>query len=119
MNIKSVDSLDVIPIDTEIVKTENKAEKSTAWIPPFPLTAHRLFLMALGISAIDPARYTLGFFYKSRLKRECALLVDQPIYRHNVANIRNALYFRRTNADYFVCSATDIILNLYLNNMEN
>lgn len=118
---KSDDSLDENPVDAEAMKKEDKARESAAWkwSPPFPLTAHRLFHMALGVSAIDPARHALGYFYKSRLKHECSLLVVQPVYRHNVAAIWNALYFRRSNPNYFICSAADMILTLYLNNIEN
>ena len=116
---KSADSLDEEHMDAEALKKEDKIAESTARSPSYPLTANRLFLMALSVSTIDPARYALGFYYKARLKHECSLLVTQPVYRHNVAAIWNALYFRRSNPNYFICSAADMILTLYLNDMEN
>ena len=109
--------------DAEIVEEEEdttiKLEKPTLRKLPYPLTAKKLFRMALEISASDPSFRVLGYKYKTRLMHECSLLVNHPICRHNVAAIWNALEFRRYNPNYFICLSADIILNAYLNdNME-
>lgn len=115
---KPAEALDAIPVDAEVEEPEDKAGRSAAWSPRYPLTAHRLFQMALGISAIDSARHALGFFYKSRLKHECELLVEQPIFRHNRSALWKSLYLRRSNPEYFICHAAGMILTIYLNDME-
>lgn len=109
--------------EAEIVEEEEdttiKLEKPTSRKLPYPLTAKKLYRMALEISASDPSFWVLGYNYKSRLMHECSLLVNHPICRHNVAAIWNALEFRRYNSNYFICLSADIILNAYLNdNME-
>ena len=87
------------------------------WMPcrPPSLSAETLFDLALTVEAPDPARQMLGFFYETQLKRECKLLIPHPIPIYYRQGIWKALMIRRSNPDFFMCSAIDIVLTFLCN----
>lgn len=114
----------------EVIEEESHAAVKAAgypgplppiWRPflPYPLTAQILFDLALTVVTVDPARLTLGFYYKAQLKRECELLIPHPIPSFFSEGIRTAREFRRNNPAFFVCNAIDIVLTAYLNEIFN
>lgn len=76
----------------------------------FQLTEKTLFRLALSLSAFDPSRMMLGFFYESKLRRECAVTLNGPICTNDFIGIWKAICRRRRNPEYFQCTAIDIVL---------
>lgn len=76
----------------------------------FQLTEKTLFRLALSLSAFDPSRVMLGFFYESKLRRECAVTLNGPISFTDFAGIWKAICRRRLAPEYFQCTAIDIVL---------
>ena len=105
-------------LDSE--ETKNKAEgavslSSTPTLGPgqrssFQLTEKTLFRLALSLSAFDPSRMMLGFFYESKLRRECAVTLNGPICTNDFIGIWKAICRRRRTPEYFQCTAIDIVL---------
>ena len=118
-------SVETEPMNAEVVEnTTPVAPQATGtsttqvWMPCLPssLSAQTLFNLARTVEAPDPARQALGLGYENRLKRECELLIPQPIPSYYRIGIGNALMFRRNNPGFFVCNAIDVVLTYYLNN---
>jgi hypothetical protein len=76
----------------------------------FQLTDKTLFRLALSVSSFDPSRVMLGFFYESKLRRECAMTLNGPICFSDFIGIWKAIRRRRLNPEYFQCTAIDIVL---------
>lgn len=76
----------------------------------FRLTEKTLFRLALSVSAFDPSRMMLGLFYESKLRRECAVTLNDPIYSSDFIGIWKAISRRRRAPEYFQCTAIDIVL---------
>lgn len=88
---------------------EPKAEPSQENFS-FPLTAEKLFRMALNVP--DPAHGTLGYYYEAELRRECRILVPHPLYRQDRAGIMAAYQLWENNRRCFL-KAIDEILSGY------
>ena len=119
------ETVEAEPKNAEVVEnTTPVANKATGtsttqvWMPCLPssLSAQTLFNLARTVEAPDPARQALGLGYENRLKRECELLIPQPIPSYYRMGIWNALMIRRNNPGYFMCNAIDVVLTYYLNN---
>ena len=109
---------EVIENTTPVAQKATGTSATQGWIPCLPssLSAQTLFNLARTVEAPDPARQALGLGYENRLKRECELLIPQPIPSYYRIGIGNALMFRRNNPGFFVCNAIDVVLTYYLNN---
>ena len=82
----------------------------------FQLTEKTLFRLALSVSDFDPSRVMLGFFYESKLRRECAVTLNAPIRSNDFAGIWKAISRRRLAPEFFQCTAIDIVLMNLLKN---
>ena len=104
--------------DTPVATQATGTSTTQVWMPCLPssLSAQTLFNLARTVEAPDPARQALGLGYENRLKRECELLIPQPIPSYYRIGIGNALMFRRNNPGFFMCNAIDVVLTYYLNN---
>lgn len=104
--------------ETPVANQATGTSEPQVWMPCLPssLSAQTLFNLALTVEAPDPARWMLGFGYESQLKRECELLIPQPIPSYYRMGIWNALMIRRNNPGFFMCNAIDVVLTYYLNN---
>ena len=76
----------------------------------FKLTSNALFRLALSLSAFDQSRMMLGLFYESKLRRECAAMLNGPICSSDFIGIWKAINRRRLAPEYFQCTAIDIVL---------
>ena len=103
--------------DTPVATQATGTSTTQVWIPCLPssLSAQTLFNLALTVETPDPARRMLGFFYETQLKRECKLLIPHPIPIYYRQGIWKALMIRRSNPDFFMCSAIDIVLTFLCN----
>ena len=105
-------------LDSE--ETKNKAEgavslSSTPTLGPgqrssFQLTEKTLFRLALSVSSFDPSRVMQGFFYESKLRRECAVTLTGPICATDFVGIWKSIRRRQLAPEYFQCTAIDIVL---------
>jgi len=109
---------DTMKAETPVASQATGSSEHQVWMPCLPssLSAQTLFNLARTVEAPDPARQALGLGYENRLKRECELLIPQPIPSYYRIGIGNALMFRRNNPGFFVCNAIDVVLTYYLNN---
>ena len=109
---------DTMKAETPVSNQATGSSEHQVWMPCLPssLSAQTLFNLARTVEAPDPARQALGLGYENRLKRECELLIPQPIPSYYRIGIGNALMFRRNNPGFFVCNAIDVVLTYYLNN---
>ena len=112
---KGIDLPDPIPVELPMVYAPMQMIPN--WRPylPYPLTASTLFNLAMTVEANDPAHSALGFFYETRLKCECDLLIPRPIPFYYSAGFQKALMTRRGNPGFFTCNAIDVVLTFYLN----
>ena len=112
------ENAEIVENTTPVANQATGTSEPQVWMPCLPssLSAQTLFNLALTVEAPDPARYILGLGYENRLKRECELLIPQPIPSYYRIGIGKALMIRRNNPGYFMCSAIDVVLTYYLNN---
>ena len=104
----------VVDKDSDLVEDNSQDQ---CWAPRLrcPLTAGTLFRQALNIATGDPARLEFGYFYEAKLKRECAITLEKPIYKNDLMGLWTAIWRRRQNCEYFRCSAIDVVLYAYWN----
>ena len=72
---------DTMKAETPVANQATGSSEHQVWMPCLPssLSAQTLFNLARTVEAPDPARQALGLGYENRLKRECELLIPQPI----------------------------------------
>lgn len=106
---------DTMKAETPVANQATGSSEHQVWMPCLPssLSAQTLFNLARTVEAPDLARQALGLGYENRLKRECELLIPQPIPSYYRIGIGNALMFRRNNPGFFVCNAIDVVLTYY------
>ena len=80
-------------------------------IPPFPLTDEKLAGLVRRIDAWGPMQ--LGAFYPAMLRKECSLLLPQPVCGFWDWRYRFMLETWAQNSGFFRCAAIGGILNVY------
>lgn len=108
-------------IEPEIVEPEVvESDPSPSWVPgfhpdseqlPFPLTPEKLARLVQQFDVCGPMQ--LGVFYLAILRKECSLLLPQPVYGFNDGRFATLLATWNQNFIFFKCRAIGEVLAWY------
>ena len=114
-------------VETDDVEKEGQGSRRPAtwetefqrWfgMPPFPLTAEKLAGLVRWIDARGPMQ--LGAFYPATLRKECGLLLPQPIYGVDDWRFSDLLTTWNWNYAFFKCRAIGDVLAYFAMARQN